>query len=150
MKAFRTYILPLSFILILLFGCPQSGGNGGTAPVITDVAFYQCDNEDKYSCEESYSFSYGGYYYRRIYCADPDLDIQYSHCTILIYQNGEFVEYLGPIVKEIPPQSSSQGSFSNRKAVRISTKIGTYRYDYQLEDKKGNMSNIYEIFTVVE
>ena len=156
MKYYRFFALPLSFLLLILItGCPPSGGGGGdnedhgTAPTITDIDYYLCDNSDNDNCIESYSFSQGDYYNRRIYFTDPDLDLRYKHRTIFLKQNGQYVEYSGPLVNEIPSQNSASGSLYGINAVQITAPDGAYRFDWQLEDEEGNLSNTFRVMILV-
>ena len=62
MKRYPNFILSLSFLLLFLFiGCniPDSEDEetNGTAPTISNVVFYKCDDSEKNNSKMSISFN---------------------------------------------------------------------------------------------
>ena len=159
MKCSRFLVLPLLFLLLILIsGCSSSGGGDGgdfnedkgTAPTITDINFYKCDDPEKSNPVESYSYSFEDYYYREVYCNDPDLDIRYIHWMVYRWQNGQYVEDYGPEVTEFPTQSDEFAFYENINARLITAAPNSYRHDFQLEDNEGNMSNTFRVIVTVD
>jgi len=154
MKRYPNFILSLSFLLLFLFiGCniPDSEDEetNGTAPTISNVVFYKCDDVEKNNPQISNFFNDGDYYYRKINYKDPDRDIRYVHETIYIWENGKYIEYDGPDVTELPSQTSASDWDENINAKQISIPSGNYRYHFQVEDDEKNMSDTFRVLIIV-
>lgn len=149
MKRHYKFILSLLFSLLILFtGCNTDDSddpNPGTAPTISDVAFYTCEDADKSNPQMSISINDGDYYYRRINYRDPDLDIRFVHVTIYVWDGDGYIEYDGPDVSELPPQESEFDWDEDINAKQMRLPSGSYRYQFQLEDKKNNMSDKFRV-----
>ncbi|MFC1876377.1 hypothetical protein ACFL2E_03785 [Thermodesulfobacteriota bacterium] len=158
MKRYPILILSLLFFLLTLFlGCNTEDSedengetNSAATPTITDVVFYKCDDSDKNNPQISNYFNEGDYYYRRIYYKDSDRDIRYLHLTIYIDEEGQFIEYSGPDVSELPSQRGSSGWDEYINARQIQIPSGSYKYQFQVEDEENNMSNKFRVFIVVD
>ena len=127
----------------------------GTAPTISDVVFYKCDDSEKNNPQMSISYNDQDYYYRRINYSDPDLDIRSVHVTIYIWdiedpENG-YIEYEGPDVSELPSQNSEYDSDEDTNAIQFPLTMlsGSYRYHFQVEDEETNMSNTFRVNIIV-
>jgi hypothetical protein len=165
-------ILPIVLaMLMLITGCPPSGGNGdddddvdnggdggdpiedlGTAPSITKVRFYKCISEHPTLCLDRQNYFYVGDYYNRwIYCADPDLDIKYGYETWYQHNNDtyEYEIFSGPITRELPTQTNAEATLSLITNGIVSFPPNNYQFTYQMEDAKGNMSNTITIYITV-
>jgi len=152
MKHYPKFILLLLFFLTIPIGCDTDSSDDsdpGTAPTISDVVFYKCDDSEKNNPQMSISFNDDDYYYRRIEYSDPDLDIRYVHVTIYVWEDGEYVVYDGPDVSELTIQSSESGWDEYINARQIQIPSGSYRYHFQIEDKENNMSNTFRVNMLV-
>ena len=153
MKRYPKFILFLLFYLLtILFGCDTDSSddsNPGTAPTISDVVFYKCDDSEKNIPQMSISFNDDDYYYRRIEYRDPDLDIRYVHVTIYVWEDGEYIVYDGPDVSELTFQNSESDWDEYINARQIQIPSGSYRYHFQIEDKENNMSNTFRVNMLV-
>ena len=153
MQHYPKFILPPLFILLSLFiGCNTDSSdepNPGTDPTISDVVFYKCDDSEKSNPQMSISFNDGDYYYRRVNYRDPDLDIRYVHVTIYIWEDGRYIVYDGPDVSELTSQESESEWDEDINAKQIQLPSGSYRYHFQVEDKKNNMSNTFRVNMLV-
>ncbi len=153
MQHYPKFILPPLFILLSLFiGCNTDSSdepNPGTDPTISDVVFYKCDDSEKSNPQMSISFNDGDYYYRRVNYRDPDLDIRYVHVTIYIWEDGRYIVYDGPDVSELTSQESESEWDEDINAKQIQLPSGSYRYHFQVEDKKNNMSNTFRVNILV-
>ena len=155
MKHYPNFILSLLFLLLtLLIGCniPDNDDDEshGTAPTISDVVFYKCDDTEKNNPQISNSYNVGDYYYRRIKFKDSDRDIQYAHETLYILENERYIVYDGPDVIELPSQTSESDWDEYINAKEITIPSGSYRYHFQVEDEEKNMSDIFRAFIIVE
>jgi hypothetical protein len=155
MKRYPNFILSLLFLLLtLLMGCKTSDddrhvNDTGTAPTISDVVFYKCDDSEKSNPQMSISFNDGDYYYRRINYKDPDLDIRYVHVTIYIWEDERYIVYDGPDVSELTSQESESDWDEDINAKQIQLPSGSYRYQFQVEDKENNTSNTFRVNMLV-
>ena len=155
MKRYPNFILSLLFLLlILLMGCKTSDddrndNDTGTAPTISNVVFYKCDDSEKNNPQMSISYNDQDYYYRRINYNDPDLDIRSVHVTIYIWEDGRYIVYDGPDVSELTSQESESDWDEDINAKQIQLPSGSYRYHFQVEDKKNNMSNTFRVNILV-
>ena len=153
MQHYPKFILPPLFILLSLFiGCNTDSSdepNPGTDPTISDVVFYKCDDSEKSNPQMSISFNDGDYYYRRVNYRDPDLDIRNVHVTIYIWEDGRYIVYDGPDVSELTSQESESDWDEDINAKQIQLPSGSYRYHFQVEDKKNNMSNTFRVNILV-
>ena len=153
MKRYPKFILFLLFYLLtILFGCDTDSSddsNPGTAPTISDVVFYKCDDSEKNIPQMSISFNDDDCYYRRIEYRDPDLDIRYVHVTIYVWEDGEYIVYDGPDVSELTFQNSESDWDEYINARQIQIPSGSYRYHFQIEDKENNMSNTFRVNMLV-
>jgi hypothetical protein len=153
MKRCPKFILsPLFFLLTILVGCNTDSSDDsdpGTAPTISEVVFYKCDDSEKNNPQMSISFEIDDFYYRRIEYRDPDLDIRYVHVTIYVWENGEYIVYEGPEVSDLTFQDaeSDWDEYINAKQIQIPS--GSYRYHFQIEDKENNMSNTFRVNMLV-
>lgn len=149
MKRYPKCILSLLFSLLTLFiGCNTDNSDDpdpGTAPTISDVVFYKCEDSEKSNPEMSISFSDGDYYYRRINYQDPDLDIRFVHVTIYVWDGDAYIQYDGPDVSELPSQETEFDRDEDIDAKQMQMPSGIYRYQFQVEDKKNNMSDKFRI-----
>ena len=155
MKRYPNFILSLLFLLLtLLMGCKTSDddrhvNDTGTAPTISDVVFYKCDDSEKNNPQMSISYNDQDYYYRRINYSDPDLDIRSVHVTIYIWEDEQYIVYDGPDVNELPSQSSEYDWDEDTNAIQITIPSGSYRYHFQVEDEETNMSNTFRVNIIV-
>ena len=137
----------LSFLLlILLLSCSSSGGgNGdkGTAPLISDLAFYLYVDENSDTWIEQNNFDIGDLVTWKLWVADPDLDISFWHITIFRKVNGGYEQYEGPIVSEMLSQTASKLWYYRATPWEVNYPSGTYRFEIQVEDQKRNMSNTF-------
>jgi hypothetical protein len=158
MKRHSLFIFHLSFFLVVLFfvsGCDSGGGGGdggknkGTAPTINSVTIYRCDDQTQNNCVESTSLKNGGYWYDIIHCSDPDLDIINLHWTVYAYTGNQYVIDTGPQVLDVPSQNDESVSYIWDPDL-VRALAGTYRFEYQMEDEAGNLSNVFKVSIVVE
>ncbi len=152
MKRYPKVILSLLFFSTILIGCDTDSSDDsdpGTAPTISDVVFYKCDDSGKNNPQMSISFNDDDYYYRRIEYRDPDLDIRYVHVTIYVWEDGEYIVYDGPDVSDLTIQSSVSDWDEYINARQIQIPSGSYRYHFQIEDKENNMSSTFRVNMLV-
>ena len=155
MKRYPNFILSLLFLLLtLLIGCKTSDDDPhvtdtGTAPTISNVVFYKCDDSEKNNPQMSISYNDQEYYYRRINYGDPDLDIRSVHVTIYIWEDGHYIVYDGPDVNELPSQNSEYDRNEYTNAIQMTMPSGSYRYHFQVEDEETNMSNTFRVNIIV-
>lgn len=154
----------LTFIALIVFfaflaSCGGNGGGGGddddddtsTAPTISDVEIYKCDDAAKTNSVESNTLSNGGFYYHRVSYTDPDLDLLNLSRSILSPNNyNEYSIIDGPEIFDISPQGTASGISENDQAEQSNFGPGEYRFDYQMEDADGNLSNTFEVMITVE
>lgn len=150
------WVLIISFLSIIICGCPPSGGGSddneahGTPPTITDVVYYKCDDREKNNCLESNTLNYLGYYHREIYCSDPDFDIKYLHWTVYVRKNDQLIVDEGPEMQELSTQEYDPVYYYWTEADIVYAPRGRYKFEYQLEDQARNLSNIFYVLIDVE
>ena len=155
MKRYPNFILSLLFLLLtLLMGCKTSDddrhvNDTGTAPTISDVVFYKCDDSEKNNPQMSISYDDQDYYYRRINYSDPDFDVRSVHVTIYIWEDGQYIVYDGPDVSELPSQNSEYDWDEDTNAIQMTMPSGSSRYNFQVEDEETNMSNTFRVNIIV-
>jgi len=160
MKCSRLLALPLSFlILILIAGCSPSddcddcdcGGGDGTAPDIVSVEIHLCTSSTQDLCYNPRSYlNIGDYYNIKINCSDPDRDIRYIHKLSYHLVSGNYEIYSGPDTNEVPSQSGEHYFFYywlTNKVMDFAP--NTYKFEYQLEDAEGNVSDTFIVFLEV-
>jgi len=135
-------------------GCKTSDDdrhvNGtGTAPTISNVVFYKCDDSEKNNPQMSISYDDQDYFYRRINYSDPDLDVRSVHVTIYIWEDGQYIVYDGPDVSELPSQNFEYAWDEDANAIQMTMPSGSYRYNFQVEDEETNMSNTFRVNIIV-
>ena len=134
----------LILLSILVFVACGSGGSSAppvpttTAPKITKVLFY---NETDLTTPTT-SFETGDYVYIFIYATDPDLDMTTLYETHY-YPSDSTTIHTGPISSSLPSQSASEVVYYN---LYIMGSAGSWRTEFQIEDAKGNDSNIFKVY----
>ena len=118
----------------------------GTPPTITDVELYKADN--LYSLTTS--FKIGDEVISAIIITEPDLDC--SKMTIsFFYPPDSKTPYYDPSILSLPSQSDTNSIFYNPDPIVIVGPAGKWLYEFQVEDSKGNKSNVFKVnVTVLE
>lgn len=131
--------------LLFIYSCGGGGGSGGSPPQnlpkITDVII--C-NEDWFA---QYSFDIGEYANFIVYAEDPDLNMETLYVNLYLSESS--IPYFGPVIYFLPDQSDVETSYYNSDPIEIIWPSGEYRLEFEIEDAKGNESNIFKVIIYV-
>ena len=137
-------LLPL--VLFLFVSCGgSSGGGDGTAPVINNVVIYEYDHSNNAVYQNT--FSIGDIAYFDITLTDPDLDIARVEVTEYSPDDSS-TPFNGP--HTLPLESQAGESMVYSFSTETVGPVGTYREEFQAFDAKGNPSNVFIKYTIVE
>lgn len=138
----------LIVFFILMFGClsHNNNSNDGKSPVIKNVTLLKADEYSEFVTVGSYRIGDLANFYMDV--SDPDLDVSYVYIT-QFYPFDSERPYSGPDQIPLPSQSSANKIFTLVDPVLINGPVGGWRLDFQIEDKKGNRSNIFTVFASV-
>ena len=136
--------------LMTIIGTGGGGGGGGsapppdlgTAPEIWDAKLYDRN------WVETYSFDIGEYANFEVCATDPDKDMVSCYVTQYHPQDSN-TPYYGPDLMSLPSTSYVDVCWHNIDPVEIEGPSGTWRIEFQIEDSKGNESNTWKLYTVV-
>jgi len=138
----------LLLLIFLILFCACSGGddNNGepsqTAPKINNVKIYNSHGT------EDYSFNIGEYAIFGVSATDPDMDMT----NLLIWQYypaDSTTPYYGPSTVALPSQSEANAIYSTIDPIEIIGPAGYWKIEFQLEDSKGNESNVFRVYASV-
>jgi hypothetical protein len=140
-------VAALGLITIVATGGGGGGGGApssppGTAPTITNVVIY-----DVYWIP-SLSFDIGDYANFEVYATDPDLDMT----TLFITQYhpaDSNIPYYGPDTMSLPSVSTADTYFYTIDPIEVTGPAGSWRIEFQIEDSKGNDSNVFKVYVSV-
>lgn len=144
MRKLTIILTMLGLLFVIISGC--NGGDGaaplGTAPKINDAALY-----DIY-WDETYSFAIGDWVNWAIWATDPDLDMTSLYVT-QYHPSDSTTPYYGPDYIGLPSQSDADMIYYAVNPTQVIGPIGSWRIEFQVEDAKGNDSNIFKIYVSV-
>jgi len=144
---------PLSILSILLIGitllCPGcNGGNGGTppgtAPRINWVELYLWGGP----YVPTFTFTIGEQVEFLVSATDPDLDIKTLYIT-QYYPADATSPYYGPDPLSLPSQSDADALYWPLAPTEVTGPAGDWRIEFQISDARGNESNTFTIYVVV-
>lgn len=143
-----TCVISFGFISIIATGGGGGGGGSapppdlGTAPEITAVILYDSN------WVETLSFNIGEYANFKVYATDPDKDMESLYVT-QYHPHDSNTPYYGPDLMSLPSVSAVDVYYYNITPIEITGPSGTWRVEFQIEDSKGNESNIWKLYAVV-
>ena len=114
----------------------------GTAPMITLVYVYDSN------WVETDSFDIGEYNNFRVYASDPDKDMRRIYITEY-YPDDSTTPYHGPVSETLPCVSTVDTYYYRNEPYEVTGPSGTWRVEFQIEDSKGNESNIWKAYYIV-
>lgn len=143
----------LIIILFSFFACSSgnNGQNNGSPPVIHSATnFYQFGANYVETADRI--FKIGSYVRYELHCSDEDKDVTGAWVTEYLWQDGEYKIFQGPRFDEFPQQENVDFYMVPENGVeQIVGPAGEYKIERQLEDSKGNLSNLYTTFgTIIE
>jgi len=128
----------------LLLNCNGSSGDGGFAPIITDVRLYNAN--EPYT--PTYSFDIGDEGNIEVDVTDQDSDIT-TLWSSEYFPSDSTTPYNGPIEFPLPSQSGVDMTYSFIDPLTIEGPAGNWRMEFQIEDAQGNKSNVFTVYCVV-
>ena len=94
------------------------------------------------------SFTIGDYVNFEVYATDPDLDMVKLYITQYHPQDST-TPYLGPDLMSLPSQSAVDMIYYPIDPIEVTGPAGSWRIEFQIEDSKGNESNVFRIYASV-
>ncbi len=157
MKNLKLYIT-LLFVILISYGCGSRGGNGtgsvGWIPIINEVDMYNVNDPTKPYVAST--FGVGAH-------ASFHIDAEFSDADSFTIDNNKTMTYVrvtdvsltttetttlvsGPTLVPLPGENGLQVvTFTNIDPITISPPKGNHRMDFQIEDSKGNFSDVISI-----
>jgi len=143
-----TCVISFGFISIIATGGGGGGGGSapppdlGTAPEIWTVEIYDSN------WVETYSFDIGEYFNYKVYATDPDKDMLSLYAT-QYHPHDSNTPYYGPDLIPLPSQPGVDVVIYNIAPIEVTGPSGTWRVEFQIEDSKGNESNVWKVYSTV-
>ena len=124
----------------------DTGGDGGivssgTAPEIYNVELFNTSDPNN----PTTSFTIGDYYTFKVYAKDPDLDLIHLYVT-QYYPDDSNSPFYGPDTKSLSSQLQADVTY-NFGPGEITGPAGSWRIEFQLQDSRGNMSNVWTVYS---
>ena len=141
-------VIALGLMTIVATGGGGGGGGSapppdlGTAPEITEVILYDSN------WVETLSFDIGEYANFKVHATDPDEDMESLYVT-QYHPHDSNTPYYGPDLMSLPSVSAVDVYYYNIAPIEVAGPSGTWRVEFQIEDSKGNESNIWKVYSIV-
>ncbi len=139
--------------LLIMAGCNSSSGGGestnqktnttyieehDTSPTITSTTAYLVN--DPYRTRTS--FDEGAFVNGYVFITDPDMDLKYLYAREY-YPATSTIPYSEPFQWDLTGQTHKDMVYLSLEDFKVTGPAGSWRIDFQAEDAKGNLSNIY-------
>jgi hypothetical protein len=134
-------------ITVLCPGCDGGGDGGippGTAPRINWVELYLWGGP----YVPTFEFTIGDQVEFLVSATDPDLDIKTLYIT-QYYPSDETAPYYGPDPLSLPSQSDPDALYWPLAPTEVTGPVGDWRIEFQIYDNRGNASNVYTIYILI-
>jgi len=137
--------------LIFAYGCDSDKGEHagiGYLPSISQVVSYNYnDTENPVSASV---FNVGDSMSFTIDASDDDLNMKILWITIYDEADDE-TPYMGPLEISLPDQAASDVIYYYPFTIVLDDPSGQYTIDFQIEDERGNLTDIYTVnYTITD
>jgi len=134
-------VIVLGLITIVGTGGGGGGKSTGTAPEIYSAKLYNNN------WVETYNFNIGGYVKFMVCATDPNKNMETLYIN-QYYPSNATTPYYSNLLP-LPSTAETWECFYSSAPTLIQGPSGNWRVEFQIEDSKGNESNIWKVYALV-